>query len=253
MQRGSRSSAELPVVSIAAARRSKSTADSRIQTCWVPRSSSLSFVLLHVGNCSSHFSPWQGSSALEKIYFFNGSKSQSYIELKIPIMDTCLPESPSWSVVFPVMMPVSFAVCSKTIHIHLGSKRELVLQPGKQLVFIWNVEETLLILSLSIGSSTWGPRWCAKLFCCMRWCNHRVATQGLLKGHYILSYAETTTIPEPRQNRKFLSMNSCLAIWKPHSCPLSMMFDLRRSVALDGNLLFSWLRPQRVEKFWVCS
>lgn len=67
-------------------------------------------------------------------------------------MDTCLPESPSWSVVFPVVMPVSSAVCSKAIHVHLGSKRELVSWPGKQLVFISNVEETLLILSLSTAA-----------------------------------------------------------------------------------------------------
>lgn len=123
-------------LSIAAVRCSESTADSRIQTWLAPRSSSLSFVLLHVGNCSPHFSPRPGSSALEKIYFFNGGKSQSYIELKIPIMDTCLPESPSRSVVFPVVMPVSFAVCSKTVDIYLGSKRELVFWPGKQLVFM---------------------------------------------------------------------------------------------------------------------
>lgn len=231
-------------MSIAAVRRSESTADSRIQTWLAPRSSSPSFVLLHVGNCSPHFSPWPGSSALEKIYFFNGGKSQSYIELKISVMDSCLPESSSWSVVFPVVVPVSFAVCSETIHIHLGSKGELVLWPEK----LWNVEETLLILSLSTGRSTWGLRWCAKILY-----NHRITAQGLLKGHYILRYAETTTIPEPRQKRKLLSMNSCLAVWKTHSFPLSVMFDLRGSVAWDGNLLFSWLRPQRVEKFWFCS
>lgn len=95
MQRGSWSLAELPAVSIAAARRSESTTDSHFQTQLASRSSSLSFVLLHVGNCSPYLSLWPGSSALEKFYFFNGGKSQSYIELKIPIMDTCLPESPS--------------------------------------------------------------------------------------------------------------------------------------------------------------
>lgn len=103
---------------------SKSTADPRIQTWLVPRSSSLSFVLLHAGNCSPHLFLWPGSSALEKLYFFNGGKSQSYIELKIPIMDACLAESPTWSVVFPVMVPVSFAVCSKAVHIHLITHME---------------------------------------------------------------------------------------------------------------------------------
>lgn len=121
---------------------SKSTADPRIQTWLVPRSSSLSFVLLHAGNCSPHLPPWPGSSALEKFYFFDGGKSQSYIELKIPVVDACLAESPTWSVVFPVMMPMSFAVCSKAVHIHLGWKGELVLWTGEQLVIIWNAEET---------------------------------------------------------------------------------------------------------------
>lgn len=123
MQHWSWSSAELPVVSIAAVWYSESIPDSHLQTWLTSRSSSLSFVLLHVGNCSPYLSLWLGSSALEKFNFFNGGKSQSYIELKIPIMDTCLSESPSWSVVFPVVMPVSSAVCSKTIHIHLGNKR----------------------------------------------------------------------------------------------------------------------------------
>lgn len=122
---------------------SKSTTDPRIQTWLVPRSSSQSFVLLHAGNCSLRLSPWPGSSTLEKFYFFNGGKSQSYIELKIPIMDACLAESPTWSVVFPVMVPVSFAVCSKAVHIHLGCKGELLLLTGKQLLFIWSAEETL--------------------------------------------------------------------------------------------------------------
>lgn len=133
----------LPGLAPCSVRGSKPTADPRIQTCLEPRSSSLSFVLLHAGNCSPHWSPWLGSSALEKLYFFNGGKSQSYVELKIPVVDACLPESPTCSIVFPVMMPVAFAVCSKAVHIHLGWKGELVLWTGKQLLFIWNAEETL--------------------------------------------------------------------------------------------------------------
>lgn len=182
------SSAELPVVSTAAVWRSESTPDSHLQTWLSSRSSSLSFVLLHVGNCSPCLSLWLGSSALEKFYFFNGGKSQSYIELKISIMDTCLSESPSWSIIFPVVMPVSFAVCSKTIHIHLGNKRELLLWHRKQSV-IWNIEIFLLVVSTSVDITTWGCHCYIKLFYWLRWCDHRMA-QGLIKAHYTLSCAK---------------------------------------------------------------
>lgn len=146
-----------------------------LQTCLVPRSSSLSFVLLHAGNCSPHSSLWPGSSALEKFYFFDGGKSQSYIELKIPVVDTCLPESPTRGVVFPVMMPMSFAVSSKAVHIHLGGKGEPVLQTGKRLLLIWNAGETLY------SQCIYSPQWPPELFCSLMWPqgNSPKLTQGM--------------------------------------------------------------------------
>lgn len=189
MQHWSWSSAELPVVSIAAVWYSESIPDSHLQTWLTSRSSSLSFVLLHVGNCSPYLSLWLGSSALEKFNFFNGGKSQSYIELKIPIMDTCLSESPSWSVVFPVVMPVSSAVCSKTIHIHLGNKRtsDMAWKATGHLKY-WKL--FFLVISTSIDITTRWPLCYTKLFCWLRWCHHRIMAHGLINAHYTLSCAE---------------------------------------------------------------
>lgn len=174
-------------------------------------SSSLSFALLHAGNCSPHLSPRPGSSALEKFYFFNGGKSQSYIELKIPVVDACLPESPAWSVVFPVVMPVSFAVCSKAVHIHLGWRENWCYRRESNCTSTEMLNK-LFILSVFTGSSTWGPPWCPKLFCCMTrpQRNSPRSTQGT--WHPKLCW--DTPRPELRGKRRFLPINSCLAIWK---------------------------------------
>lgn len=158
-------------------------ADPRIQTWLVPRSPALSFVLLHAGSCSSHLSLWPGSSALEEFYFFNGGKSQSYIELKIPVMDAGLPESPTWSVVLPVMVPASFAVCSKAIHIHLGGKGECY--GWKAIAFhlkCWRNSLFSVYLQAAAPEVLRGiPRSSAA------WQDHRERAQGLPRACDILS------------------------------------------------------------------
>lgn len=163
MQRGSWSLAELLWWALQQWDASIPPQINALKPGWCPNRLHWALFRCMMETAAFHFSLWPGSSALEKIYFFNGGKSQSYIELKVPIMDTCLPESSSWSIVFPVMVPVSFAVCSKTIHVHLRSKRELMLWPGKQFAFIWNAEETFLILGLSVGSLGTSMVWQAIL------------------------------------------------------------------------------------------